>query len=85
MSTVRGGPSVINTDLREGLIVWTTVIWPKRGEPDEACTPIVCGKDSSHKWFFALTVPKKMSEILVQSCMCTDAVARWLPTCGAQK
>ena len=30
-----------------------------RGEPEERCTPILFGKDSRHKWFYAIPMPNK--------------------------
>ena len=68
-------------------LVWThsSFVCPK-GELDEVCTPMLCWKYCfSHVVLRLGSAPKGCRTSLVQSCMCINAVARWVWTCGDQK
>ena len=49
-----------------------------RGEPEERCTPILFGKDSRHKWFFAIPMPSKG----ITEPWCAQAVASSVSRAG---
>ncbi len=49
-----------------------------RGEPEERCTPILFGKDSRHKWFYAIPMPSKG----VTEPWCAQAVASSVSRAG---
>ena len=49
-----------------------------RGEPEERCTPILFGKDSRHKWFYAIPMPSKG----ITEPWCAQAVASSVSRAG---
>ena len=49
-----------------------------RGEPEERCTPILFGKDSRHKWFYAISMPSKG----ITEPWCAQAVASCVSRAG---
>ena len=49
-----------------------------RGEPEERCTPILFGKDSRDKWFYAIPIPSKG----ITQPWCAQAVASSVSRAG---